>query len=204
MQELRRYARTEGPSPKQHLSDAKYGVQRMRRSRPWREHAKVRSNRRAITETTSLGCKVRCAKNAAKPAMARTNAQVVHALHVAVQVGSSGPAICVLSMYALCGIATRHEPLDRQSFQRIGDNRRLVKRTMLRSSAVAQVVQKITFFPMKSQASRNSSHVVGLATRADWRKLPARQVECELRQHGRNTTQVGRADSTPRFYFSPP
>ena len=36
------------------------------------------------------------------------------------------------------------------------------------------------------------------------RKLPARQVECELRQHGRNTTEVGRAGSTPRFYFSPP
>jgi hypothetical protein len=79
--------------------------------------AKVRSNRRAITETTALGCKVRCAKNAAKPSMARTNAQVVRALHVAFQVTNSGPAIFVLSMYALCGIATRHEPLDRQSFQ---------------------------------------------------------------------------------------
>jgi hypothetical protein len=40
------------------------------------------------------------------------------------------------------------------------------------------------------------------ATGANWRKLPARQVECELRQHGRNTTQVGRAGMTPRFYFS--
>jgi hypothetical protein len=115
--------------------------------------AKVRSNRRAITETTALGCKVRCAKNAAKPSMARTNAQVVRALHVAVQVGNSGPAICLLSLYALCGIATRHEPLDRQSFQRIGDNRRLVKRTMLGGSAVAQVVKKITLLLTESQAS---------------------------------------------------
>ena len=33
------------------------------------------------------------------------------------------------------------------------------------------------------------------------RRLPARQVKCELRQHGRSTAQVGRAGLTPPFLF---
>ena len=65
------------------------------------------------------------------------------------QVTNSGPGTCVLSIYALCGIATRHEPLDRQSLQRIGDNGRLVKRTMLGGFAAAQV-KNITLVPMIS------------------------------------------------------
>ena len=48
--------------------------------------AKARSNRRDTTETTALEWKARYATNALKPATARTNAQFVHAVHVAFEI----------------------------------------------------------------------------------------------------------------------
>ena len=57
--------------------------------------AKARSNPRA-TE-----CKLRCAKNAAKPATARTHARFVRAMHVVFEVTNYKRAICVLNTCAL-------------------------------------------------------------------------------------------------------
>jgi hypothetical protein len=55
--------------------------------------AKARSNQRATTETIALECKLRCAKNVAKPATARTNARFVRAMHVVFEVTNYKRAI---------------------------------------------------------------------------------------------------------------
>jgi len=60
--------------------------------------AKARSSRRATTETIALEGKLRCAKNAAKPATTRTNVRFVRAVHVVFEVTNYKRAICVQNM----------------------------------------------------------------------------------------------------------
>ena len=102
--------------------------------------ARARSNGRDTTETTALEWKPRCATNAAKPATAQTNAQFVHAMHVAFEITNYKPAICVPNTCALCVTARKNQKVTTTLYAHVLSAKHASFSAMWRKTAHTQIV----------------------------------------------------------------